>query len=157
APGLFSPGILAEFDGDVHYAPSQTSVDVTVVAGTPTITWPTPGSITYGTALGVAQLNATANTPGTFEYSPAPGPILDAGTHTLSVTFTPNDTLHWNAATWGAEILVNKATPVVTITGGTFTYDGQPHPGVATATGALGEALSPVQIFYNNVSAPAPV
>src|SRR6185295_15847223 len=36
----------------------------------PVITWPAPPAITYGTALGPTQLNATANVPGTFAYSP---------------------------------------------------------------------------------------
>ena len=34
----------------------------------PTITWATPAAITYGTALGPAQLDATASVPGTFTY-----------------------------------------------------------------------------------------
>lgn len=36
----------------------------------PTIFWVSPASITYGTALGPAQLDATASVPGTFIYSP---------------------------------------------------------------------------------------
>ena len=38
-----------------------------------------------GTALDGSQLNATANVPGTFSYSPAPGTLLNAGTRSLSV------------------------------------------------------------------------
>src|SRR5439155_16140122 len=46
---------------------------------TPTIAWATPSDIVYGTALGVTQLNATADVPGTFTYSPAEGPVTRAG------------------------------------------------------------------------------
>ena len=43
-----------------------------------------------GTALSTTQLNATVTgVTGTFAYTPAEGTILDAGTQTLSVTFTP--------------------------------------------------------------------
>ena len=37
------------------------------------------GSSTYGTALSATQLNATANVPGTFVYTPAAGTVLNAG------------------------------------------------------------------------------
>ena len=57
----------------------------------PVLTWPAPAAITQGTALGATQLNATANVPGTFVYSPAAGTVLPVGTHTLRVTFTPTD------------------------------------------------------------------
>src|SRR5690242_9021800 len=58
-------------------------------AATPAITWPSPADITYGTALSSAQLDATANYPGTFSYTPAAGTILGAGKHTLAASFTP--------------------------------------------------------------------
>ena len=59
---------------------------------TPTITWPTPDPITYGDKLTFAQLNATASVEGTLVYTPGPGYVLPVGTHTLWVTFTPEDT-----------------------------------------------------------------
>jgi hypothetical protein len=46
---------------------------------TPVISWANPAGITYGTALSGTQLNATADVPGTFVYSPASGAILNAG------------------------------------------------------------------------------
>ena len=58
---------------------------------TPAINWATPAAITYGTPLSSAQLDATANHPGTFTYSPAAGTVLSAGTQTLNAAFTPND------------------------------------------------------------------
>ena len=43
-----------------------------------------------------AQLDASANVPGTFTYAPAAGSILDAGSdQTLSVTFTPEDATYY--------------------------------------------------------------
>ena len=81
---------------------------------TPTITWSGPAAITYGTPLSATQLNATANVPGTFSYSPAIGAILSAGTHTLTVTFTPTDTTDYSTATATVMLTVNQATPVLT-------------------------------------------
>ena len=58
----------------------------------PVITWPTPAPITYGTTLGVGQLNASANMPGSFAYDPPAGTVLAAGgAQALSVTFNPTD------------------------------------------------------------------
>ena len=48
-------------------------------------------SISYGTALGPEQLNATSSIPGSFIYAPAAGEVLPAGKHKLSVIFTPKD------------------------------------------------------------------
>jgi hypothetical protein len=81
---------------------------------TPTITWPAPAAIPYGTALSAEQLNASANTAGTFVYSPAAGTVLNAGTQTLIATFTPSDTKDYKSATASAVLTVNKATPVIT-------------------------------------------
>ncbi|MBT0895788.1 hypothetical protein KI811_18470, partial [Geobacter hydrogenophilus] len=74
-----------------NYNGATASVGLPVVAKqVPTITWTAPAAITYGTALSATQLNASAGTvAGTFTYSPALGTVLNAGSQTLSVTFTP--------------------------------------------------------------------
>ena len=81
---------------------------------TPTITWPAPASITYGTALSSTQLNATANFAGTFAYTPAAGTVLNAGPQKLSVTFTPSDPSKALSGTATNTITVGKATPTIT-------------------------------------------
>jgi hypothetical protein len=87
----------------------------------PVITWATPQAITAGTALSSTQLNATANVPGTFVYSPAAGEKLSAGTQTLSVTFTPTDTASYSSTTASVQLVVKPSagggsptTPVIT-------------------------------------------
>ena len=79
----------------------------------PAISWNAPAAIPYGKALSSAQLDATAAIAGTFAYSPAAGTILSAGSHTLSVTFTPTDTADYSTATASVTLTVNKATPTV--------------------------------------------
>jgi Zn-dependent metalloprotease len=87
----------------------------------PVVTWANPASIVYGTALSATQLNATANVAGTFAYTPAAGTVLPVGTHTLSVTFTPTDTVNYTTATKTVTIDVNTD---VGGTGVPFDFDG---------------------------------
>jgi hypothetical protein len=89
---------------------------LTITKGTPIPTWATPSSITYGTALSGAQLNATASVPGTFAYSPAAGTLLSAGTQTLSVTFTPTDAANYTNGTGSVTLVVTRATATVAVT-----------------------------------------
>ena len=62
-------------------------------------------------------MNAQGNVPGTYVYSPPAGTVLNAGTHPLNVTFTPNDTINYpNSPTATVQIEVDRATPVLTWT-----------------------------------------
>jgi N-acetylneuraminic acid mutarotase len=82
----------------------------TVQKQTPTVTWNNPANITYGTPLSSTQLNATANTPGTFVYNPSAGTVLNVGTHQLSVTFTPADTANYTTASKTVSLTVDPVT-----------------------------------------------
>ena len=93
-----------------HYAPLQAATSIAVGKATPVLSWPTPATIIYGTALGDAQLNASAPVPGSFEYSPAPGEVLPPGSHTASVTFTPADSTNYVTAQASVPLTVAKAT-----------------------------------------------
>jgi hypothetical protein len=64
---------------------------LTINKAKPEITWVTPTSILYGTPLSAVQLNAVANVPGLFEYTPPSGTILDVGLHELHVLLTPTE------------------------------------------------------------------
>jgi hypothetical protein len=89
-----------------NYRSVTKDVTLTVAKATPTVTWADPASITSVTPLGTAQLDATADVPGTFAYTPAAGTVLSAGTHTLSVTFTPTDEADYNSATASVTLTV---------------------------------------------------
>jgi hypothetical protein len=71
------------------YTKAECTVTLAVNKATPSISWPKPAAITYGTALTTAQLNATSSVPGRFVYTPSLGEVLSAGVQTLSVEFTP--------------------------------------------------------------------
>src|SRR6202011_1181365 len=99
------------------------TVHITVLQATPTINWtPSMATITYGTALGSNQLNATATDPntsatvaGTFAYSPPTGALLNAGSQLLSVNFTPSSS-NYASNTGSTTITVNPAGTTTTLT-----------------------------------------
>jgi hypothetical protein len=96
------------------YKTVSKSVTLVIAKAQSTVTFNDPAAITYGTALGAAQLNATADIAGTFVYTPGPGTILNAGSHTLSVAFVPYDSRNYIGDYDTANITVNKATCVLT-------------------------------------------
>jgi len=96
------------------YTTATASVALQVNQATPTITWPVPAAITYGTVLSTTQLNASSAVAGSFVYSPALGTVLTTGSHTLSVTFTPTDSTDYTTATTTVPLTVNTATPAIT-------------------------------------------
>ena len=110
---------------------------LTVVQGTPVVTWNNPASIIYGTALSATQLNATASVPGGFVYIPAAGAVLNAGTQTLSVTFTPTDATDYKSVTQTVQIVVNKATLTVTAADANRVYNTANPTFTGTVTGAV--------------------
>jgi uncharacterized repeat protein (TIGR03803 family) len=75
------------------------------------ITWAKPAPINYGEAIGSTELNATANVPGTFVYSPPAGTVLPVGTQTLSVAFTPTNTTLYTTATATVQLTVLGDVP----------------------------------------------
>src|SRR5439155_9965465 len=96
------------------YTSVTKTVQLTVNQATSGITWNTPASITYGTALSSVQLDATSSDPGTLVYTPAAGTLLPVGTNTLLVTFTPTDTTNHSSATQTVQLIVTPSAPVIT-------------------------------------------
>ena len=84
----------------------------------PVILWPQPTGVTAGTALSAAQLDATANVPGTFTYNPTAGTVLKTGTQTLTANFTPSDSKTYSFAAASTAITVTDSTsqsPTLTV------------------------------------------
>ena len=103
--------------GNANYnAAPQVVENTTATKATPVVTWANPADITYGTALGGTQLNATSGgVAGTFTYTPPAGTVLNAGANqVLSVHFAPSAPANYNTpADKTVLINVNKATPVI--------------------------------------------
>ncbi len=111
--------ITAVYAGDGFYAGSASPAVSQVVSQAlqvaPTLTWPVPAAISYGTPLSATQLNAVATNAagapvtGTFAYVPAAGTVPNAGTQTLGVTFTPADLTTYAVATASVPLTVLPA------------------------------------------------
>jgi uncharacterized repeat protein (TIGR01451 family) len=89
----------------------------------PVITWNNPADIVYGTALGATQLNATANVPGAFTYTPAAGTVLSKGAHNLHADFAPTDTANYDPAS--KDVSINVLSAVLNVS---MTADRNPAP-----------------------------
>jgi hypothetical protein len=151
-------------------------VTITVAQAKPTISWATPASIVSGTALSSTQLDATANVPGTFSYSPAAGTVLTTGTHALTATFTPTDSVDYLSAQASVTINVAQATPTISwatpasiVSGtalsstqldatanvpGTFSYNPPAGTVLATGTHTLAVTFTPTDsVDYSSAQA----
>jgi len=91
----------------IDYTKTSATVQLTVNQAVPTLSWFASAAFTFGTALGKAQLDATASVPGAFVYTPPAGTTPAIGTDTLSVTFTPTDVANYKTATDKVKIVVN--------------------------------------------------
>ncbi len=94
------------------YSTVTSTVPFTVTQATPVVSWVPSSAMKQGTALGAAQLNATANVPGNFSYSPAAGTVLPAGVQQLTVTFTPFDATDYIPTTAFNSLTVNAGSTV---------------------------------------------
>jgi uncharacterized protein (TIGR02145 family) len=105
-------GLLFMFTNGCKKDKSESSPPETIKK-VPVITWANPASIRYGTLLSAAQLNATADVPGIFVYTPSYGKKLNVGAdQNLKVVFTPIDTAVYNSSSKVVKITV---TPMPTI------------------------------------------
>jgi hypothetical protein len=144
---------FAPTDSTDYTGPVTKSQTLLVTGATPAISWPTPAPLQYGTALSSSQLNATANVPGTFAYSPASGAILPVGSNTLSVTFTPTASSNNTSnapVTASVQIVVNPDAPNIASI--------LPNPVAVGATVTIsGQNFGPAQgsntVIFNGVTA----
>lgn len=105
---------------------------VTVLPGTDTVVCYTVWTDAGATATDICAGNLTVTVSGTVNTN-------QAGTYLVTYSAT-DPSGNSNSAT--RTVTVTKATPVVSATGGTFTYDGSPHAGYGSATGGAGEILA---------------
>jgi len=97
-----------------NYSTGSASTTINVLRAIPVLTWANPADIVYGTALSTTQLNATADVPGTFAYSPVAGTVLSRGNaQTLSVIFDPADDTNYELVSGSVLINVLNAAPVI--------------------------------------------
>jgi probable HAF family extracellular repeat protein/YVTN family beta-propeller protein len=129
----------------------------------PTITYGTPETTLSGQISGTAGV-PTGDVEITFNGITLPAPIqsdgsflasfgtatLSGGAHAVGYHYA-GDALYASADGNGA-VTVLKATPILRVFGGTFAFDGQPHPATGTITGVNGEDLGGPSFTYNGSS-----
>jgi len=99
--GLHTLTVIFTPTDSTDYTSNSGSVQLTVNQATPQIIWIPTALIAVGAPLSSGQLDATATSSGvpvagTFIYSPPAGTIFNSpGQQTLTVTFTPADTLDY--------------------------------------------------------------
>jgi hypothetical protein len=150
----------------INYVPDTTSAplynsasatrNISETQATPTITWATPAAITYGTALGSTQSNATSSTAGTFSYTPAAGVVPPAGQSTLSVTFTPTDTVNYQSSTSSVSLTVNKAPLSISANNASRVY-GAPNPAFSGAVNGSVNGDTFTEAFSTSAAVSSPV
>ena len=120
-----------------NYAITSTNGTLAITQVTPSITWATPSAIVYGTSLSTTQLNATANVPGSFAYTPPIGTVLHAGAgQTLSLTFTPTDSADYTAITT-TRLLTMTSAPLTLTAVNRSMIVGNPVPTLMASANGL--------------------
>jgi hypothetical protein len=107
----FTPTDAANFNS------AAGSASVLVNKATPVITWATPATVYFGTALSATQLNASSGgVAGAFTYTPVSGTVMSTvGVQALSVTFSPSDSANYNSQSASVNLdVTNKIVPAVT-------------------------------------------
>jgi hypothetical protein len=102
-----TPALVDPDNRQTNYIVSLSNGTLSITMAAPVLNWTTPSAVTYGTALGSNQLDATANVPGSFAYNPSAGTVLNPGTNTLSVIFIPADTVDYSSATGNVSLVVS--------------------------------------------------
>jgi len=123
------------------YSTATSSVSIAVNQAVPAISWATPVAIASGTALSITQLDATSPVAGTFVYTPAAGVVLAIGSQTLSVTFTPTDTVDYTTATKSVTLAVSATASFVQAAAGASTGSASTFSHSFTTNTAAGNLI----------------
>jgi hypothetical protein len=141
-----SYAVLATIN-DSNYQGTATGTFV-INKAMPVISWSNPSDITFGTSLSNAQLNATANVPGTFQYSLPTGIVLGVGTYQPSVTFTPTDSANYETATASVLLTVEAAsTPMLSLSSANYSAS-EGGGSVAIVVNRGGDTSGPATVSY---------
>ena len=121
--GTSQVGVIFTPNDTTDFQTVQLEVTATIGRATPQVSV-NPVSITYGTALANTQLQGkgtatavvngqTVTVAGTFSYTIAAGTVLNAGTQSIAVSFTPNDTTDFTSTATSVHVVVKAATPKI--------------------------------------------
>ncbi len=116
---------------------------LTVLEASPIVSWSNPNPIVYGTDLDTNELNGTASVPGNFAYTPTNGTVLNSGSNTLSVLFTPSDPVDYTSVTATVSLTVMPAPLTVTADSFSRSFEADNPTFTGTITGLTnGDVIS---------------
>jgi hypothetical protein len=145
AVGVYS--VVASFAGSTDYGPTTATTTLTIVPASARLTL---GSLTAtydGTAKAVSVTTAPAGLTGVaVTYNGSATAPTTAGSYAVVAALTNGN---YTAPPAAGTLTIGRATPIVSITALSATYDGQPHGALTTVKGVLGEVLAPVVVTYN--------
>ena len=127
--GTASQSLVFRPNDAANYSVASGSLSVTVNKALPTvITPPTASTIGYGQPLSASILSGgSASVGGTFAFS-TPSALLNAGTSTQTVAFTPQDTANYLSTSALVAVIVTPPAPTIN--------------SLLTANGKVGEVFS---------------
>jgi YVTN family beta-propeller protein/probable HAF family extracellular repeat protein len=136
--------VKATFDGSDNYEPLSIVGKLVILPVKPTIVV-TGGAYVYDGLVHSAAGSATGvggQSVGELEfvYSPDVTVPIDAGVYGVTGSF--GGSRNYLSAQASAEIVIGKAPATITLTGGTFNYDGTPHGATVAVTGIDGVDLA---------------
>jgi len=147
------------YQGDEIYGASTGSATIVITPATPTVAvqsatysydgQPHPAVVTVTGVLG-----EDLGGPHTLEYNGTGDEPVAVGVYEVFASFDGDD--NYGPAEGTGTITIGALQPIVSVTGGEFVFDGQPHPATGTALGVNGEDLGPLTFTYNG-SATEPV
>jgi outer membrane protein OmpA-like peptidoglycan-associated protein len=147
-------GVTLQGTKAANYSVAQPTTTANITQASAGLNWTTPTAITYGATLSATQLNAGASVGGTFTYTPSSGTLLNAGTRTLSVTFTPEST-NFAIATTTVALVVNQKAVTVTAANRSVVYGNSFTPAFSTTAFVGSDAANAVTYTYSGTGGTA--
>jgi trimeric autotransporter adhesin len=151
--GTYQVSASTTGDSNNNAGTAATPAALTINKATSTVA-ATGGTFTYdgnphggsGSATGGAgeslPLTLSYSGTGSTIYGPSTSAPVDAGSYLISASTVGDENNNAGTSPTAAALTINKATPIVAVNGGTFTYNGSPQGGSGSATGGAGESLT---------------
>jgi hypothetical protein len=111
--GTGACSLTANWAADSNYAAALLTQSTPAMKASSVITW-IPASIQLGYPLTTAQLDATANVPGAFTYTPPLGTVVSTSSQSVLAQFTPAAPANYNSASESVPLTVTPG-PLATV------------------------------------------